>query len=294
MGRRYWYGLTAAILSAVFFGFLPFTAIEAYREGLTPSALLFYRFGLSIPLIYLYTKYAGINLAISAGDARRVFLLVTAGTGITALLLFMSYQYISTGIATVLHFSYAVFVLLGAALFFKEKLYAAHVLAVAMALGGAWLCIPWDGGGSLFGFAIALLSGVTYTFYILYMGHSSLRNMEAPKLALYICLMTAPLLGLYSAAAGEFIIPETLRGWLYCMLSSFMGTTMGVCLFQYGVKLIGGTRASICSTMEPITSLFLGIWLLGEQQTIETVAGTVMILAAVGITVWKDSQKETK
>lgn len=292
MKSTYWRGLGGAILSACCFGTMPFTAMGAYAEGLSPSALLAYRFALSIPFLYAYAKYKGCSLKVNTKELGMIGLASLGGTAITALLLFLSYQYMSTGIATVLHFSYALFVLLGGVLLFREKMEPLQGLAVLFGLGGAWLCIPGDGSGSWLGFLLALLSGVTYTFYILYMGHTSISEMETSKLALYICIFTATMVGLYSWAVGEWSLPMTAKGWLYCGSTSFLGTTLGVTLFQYGVKAIGGMRTSICSTLEPITSLVLGMLFLGESLNGETMVGSLFILSAVLITVWKDGQRK--
>jgi drug/metabolite transporter (DMT)-like permease len=53
-----------------------------------------------------------------------------------------------------------------------------------------------------------------------------------------------------------------------------------VVLFQNGAFLIGGQKASILSTVEPITSLIIGFAFLNEHVGLLSVIGSVLIISA--------------
>ena len=59
-----------------------------------------------------------------------------------------------------------------------------------------------------------------------------------------------------------------------------------VVMFQRGTFLIGGERASILSTVEPLTGVVLGILVFQEKVTVGMGIGSVLvILACILITV---------
>ena len=53
-----------------------------------------------------------------------------------------------------------------------------------------------------------------------------------------------------------------------------------VSLFQMGTRIIGGQKAAILSTMEPATSVFVGILVLGEVMTLRTAIGSLLVILA--------------
>ncbi|MGC7878568.1 EamA family transporter, partial [Desulforudis sp. 1190] len=48
-----------------------------------------------------------------------------------------------------------------------------------------------------------------------------------------------------------------------------------------GIQLIGASRASIISTLEPAVTALLGFWLLSETLTVVQMAGGALILLGV-------------
>ena len=59
-----------------------------------------------------------------------------------------------------------------------------------------------------------------------------------------------------------------------------VATTGAVMLFQQATFIIGGERASILSTLEPTTSVIVGILVFHETVGIRTIAGSVLVILA--------------
>ena len=51
------------------------------------------------------------------------------------------------------------------------------------------------------------------------------------------------------------------------------------------IRLIGATRTAILGALEPVTAVFFGILLFGEQLTLRLVLGILVILAAVTVVI---------
>ena len=51
-------------------------------------------------------------------------------------------------------------------------------------------------------------------------------------------------------------------------------------LFQEGTLIVGGAQASILSTLEPIVSMIVGVFVFGEAVSIRTVFGAALVILA--------------
>ena len=56
---------------------------------------------------------------------------------------------------------------------------------------------------------------------------------------------------------------------------------IGVPLFQYGMKRLGGFTSSILSTFEPITTIVCGVLILQEPMSWMKAVGCVLVLGSV-------------
>ena len=88
------------------------------------------------------------------------------GFGMTATLVTAAYNYIPVGLATMFQFSYPLFVLIIMVILTKEKIGALRAVAVAFLAVGLVLMMDFSGGANYTGIALALLSGVTYAFFM--------------------------------------------------------------------------------------------------------------------------------
>ena len=77
-----------------------------------------------------------------------------------------------------------------------------------------------------------------------------------------------------------FSMPQSFLGWLLCVAFALAINVGAVVLFQNGAFLIGGQKASILSTVEPITSLLIGFAFLNERLGALSIIGSVLIISA--------------
>lgn len=276
-------GVIGVISSAICFGLVPMVTQTLKDMGGTTLSVAFCRFFLSLVPIYLYLKIKKVPMAITKRQFAKICLITVAGYGGTALLLFFSYNYIPTGMATTLHFSYPAMVIVFSMIFLREKIKPIKLLCVAMCITG--MIMFYDGGASinLFGIAIAFISGNTYAFYILYLDKSELKEMDSLKLIFYMNVISSVLVGAITIAAGEMILPFSAYGWFLAVLFAVGVSFVAVLGFQIGVKYTGGQSAAILSTFEPITSVIIGVLVYGESFSIKGFIGCVLILAATVI-----------
>lgn len=81
-------------------------------------------------------------------------------------------------------------------------------------------------------------------------------------------------------AGGLLTLPATVTGWALCVILAMIIGFGAVALFQRGTFLIGGERASVLSTVEPLTGVVVGAIVFQERITPFTFVGVVLVLLA--------------
>jgi drug/metabolite transporter (DMT)-like permease len=246
-------------------------------------------------MLAIAVKISGLKLKTEQRALPSIAVLAIVGCCITPLLLYISYTDIYTGTATVFHFIYPAAVMLLSLIFLKTKLKAGNLISLLLCIAG--ICMFYTPGVKvgIMGSAVALLSGVTYASYIV--GLSAFRYKNIPNLVFYFYgAISSSLLSLiFCLCTGNLVFPASVKGWILCILFALIFNVGAGVLFQKGTFIIGGERASILSTFEPITSVIVGMTFLNESGSFRTVIGTVLVVAAaVLIAVYDTKHKNSK
>ena len=221
------------------------------------------------------------SIKITKDELIKIILVSSIGYAGTAILLFLSYNYISTGVATTIHFMYPIFVILESMLFFKEKGNPIKILSVVLCTIGILMLYGGDADVSVMGMVLAFLSSITYSFYVLYIDKSGLKSMNPIKLTFYMCLIGAIIMFAFSIFTNTFTVKLNPLGWLYTTVLSIVISLGAVTLLSVGIGIIGPQNAAILSTFEPITSVIIGVLVFGEGFGIKILIGCVLILISV-------------
>jgi drug/metabolite transporter (DMT)-like permease len=99
--------------------------------------------------------------------------------------------------------------------------------------------------------------------------------------AAYVFLGVTAAVLLYGVGTGTLSVPTTPTDWGLIAGITVVGTLFPMILFTAGLARIPASTASIVSTSEPLTTVVLGIALLGEPLTPVIAVGGVAILASV-------------
>ena len=292
-------GILLTMLSAVTFGFAFTLGPMTYGEGgSNPTTLTFLRNVLSLPVLLLILFFKKIPVSVTKKELMSLSILGGIGNAVTTLMLFISFSLIDVGIATTIHFIYPVFVTLGCVLFYKEKLGMQKIVALLIATSGiACFFFGVDmsagfSGGTFLGLTLAIASGVTYAFYIIYMDKSGLKNQPVFKITFYVALMSSIAMGIYGTVVGELTLATlTTESWLISLAFSLLCTVVALSLLQIGIKHVGASTAAILTTFEPITSIICGVLLLGESVTFIKIIACALIMTGVVILSLSKTQK---
>ncbi len=280
MQRKY-AGYLAVIISGMVFGSMPLLAKIIFKNGGNAINLVFWRFFIAIlPLYIILKRNKNISLELTKMEIKQIIILGVLGYSGTAVSLFLSYNYITTGMATTLHFVYPVFVILGYSIFYKQKINLVKFISVLLCTLGIFLLYDGSASVSILGILLAFLSGMTYAFYVLYIDKSGLKSMNPIKLTMYLSIVGSVVMFLFSVITGN-TIHLTAAGWLFTFILSIVVALGAVSLLSVGIKLIGPQSSSILSTLEPITSVIIGSLVFGEELGIRGIIACGLILMAV-------------
>lgn len=283
-------GYFAVVFSAVIFGVVPLLVRIIYSQGGNPFSVIFYRLFLPLPVLYIILKKFG-DLSISRDEFKEVLVVSLLGYGLTGVLLFSAYDHLSTGAVTILHFTYPIFVVLGDTFIFKERPSWIKILCIFLCISGVVLFTQDIALDGYLGFFLALSSGLSYAFYMVYVERTSLRTMNPFKLTFYMGLVSSFfILGLI-LVKGDLALDLGVLGWGVSFLMAGLTSLVGVSFFNYGIQTIGSQNASILSSFEPITSLLVGITVFSEPFSLRIGLGCLLILSSVVITAISEKRK---
>ena len=115
------------------------------------------------------------------------------------------------------------------------------------------------------------------------------KELSGWVLSFYIAVVSALAMFIICIAGGKLMLPHSATGWLLCLVFAIAINVGAVVLFQNGTRIVGGEKAAILSTFEPITSVVAGSLILGEIIGIRTAIGTAFVIIA-GVVIALDSK----
>lgn len=272
------YGLV--IFSALLFGCMPLITRYIYAEGVNRESVVLLRNLLALPVLAVLTWRQDRSFGIPGKILPAICIIALMGCCITPLLLYGSYQYIATGVATVFHFVYPAVVVLIGLIFLKKKVRKGTVFAVLLCVAG--ICFFYNPAEplDLTGAILALGSGLTYGIYVILLSVFRRQAVSGFKLSFYISVVCSIVMLIVCVAGGLITVPATPEGWLWCVVLALVVNVGAVVAFQIGTFIIGGERASILSTVEPLTGVIIGAAVFGEKITGFTGFGAALVIAA--------------
>lgn len=273
-------GYIYTALSAIIFGLMPLLTKIIIARGATSLTIAFFRVFYVTIVLFFILKIKKIDLHLEKRDWLSVILTSVFGSGLTIIILNESYNYVDTGIATSLHFLYPLFVAILCCFFYGEKIKKKQIISLSFALVGI-ICFMSKGNGSLFGYFLAITSGLTYAFYLVKMDKTGLVKMNALKLSFYLALFTTIEIFTINLFMQDVVFKMDAIAYGLLLVLALSASFLATVLLQKGVLLLGSTRASFICLLEPVTSMIVGILFLGEALTLNKGLGGLAIIISL-------------
>ncbi|MFN9745175.1 MAG: DMT family transporter [Betaproteobacteria bacterium] len=283
-----WAGLAMALAGAIAFSGKAIIVKLAYRHGVDAVTLLMYRMLFAMPLFVALAWWAGRGRpALSRADLRVVALLGFSGYYLASFLDFAGLQYISASLERLILYLNPTLVLALGALLYGRRITGRQALALAVSYAGVLLVfgheLRFSGADTLVGAALVFGSALSYAVYLALSGEH-VRRLGALRLtgwatsvACALCIAQFLLLRPLQAAV---VAPEVLA---LSLLNALLCTFAPVILVMMAIERIGAALTAQAGMIGPLSTLLLGVWLLGEPFNHWIAAGTVLVLAGVAL-----------
>ncbi len=291
------YGLLLATFGAIAFSGKAIIVKLAYRHGVDAITLIMYRMLFALPIFALMAWWA------SRGKpplTRRDWLGV-AGLGLTGYYLasfldFAGLAHISASLERLILYLNPTLVMLLGLVLYQRRVLARQLVGMAVSYVGVVLVfgheITRQGSDAALGALLVFLSAISYAIYLVYSGEmvkrlGSLRLVGlATTVACLLCLLQFVLLKPMSAAA---VAPEVL--WL-SLLNATLCTAVPVLMVMMAIERVGASVTAQTGMVGPMSTILMGVVILGEPFTAWVVAGTVLVMA--GIFVFTQAGRQVK
>jgi len=279
-------GLALAAAGSVAFSAKAIIVKLAYRFDVDAVTLIMYRMLFALPLFVLLAWWAGRGKPPLA----RRDLLVVAGLGfcgyyLASFLDFAGLQYITASLERLILYLNPTLVLALSWLLFRHRVSARQLLALAVSYAGVLLVFGHEarltGAEGALGAALVFGSALSYAVYLVFSGKEvgrlgALRLTGwATSVASLLCIVQFLLLRPLAAA---LVAPEVI--WL-SLLNATLCTFAPVLMVMMAIERIGATLTAQTGMIGPLSTLVMGVLILGEPMNAWIAAGTVLVLLGV-------------
>ena len=284
MKNRKLIGVLAMVGATLCYGLVPSLSFMAFETGVVSETILFNKFFYAAILMWAYIFIRRIPFKLNRTQLVPMLVVVLAYAGI-AITLYLSFEYISGSLATIISFTYPAMVIVVEMLRGRESVRFLKILAVILSMIGLCL-IVWapDMEIRMLGVIFAVLCAVCYTFYAIGLSHPSLSDVNSLVTAGYVMVTSAVINLVRCIFSGDPLFTETADQLLFVLILSIVNAFLAILLFCLGVKLIGPSNASIINTAEPVCACIFGYFLIGDAITTSMVIGGLMVVSAVLLT----------
>ena len=278
--KGYLYGC----ISSATYGLVPLFTLPLMSRGVHYDSILFYRYLFATLLLAIVLKFSRKSFRVELEDIP-VLIMMGSLFALSSLFLFMSYEYMESGIASTILFFYPVLVTLIMAIFFKEKITWITISSIMLAFVGIGLLYKGGKNSSLsmIGICIVLLSALAYALYLVGVNKTRISNMDADKLTFYALLVGCGLFFVKLRFGMDLEMLPSLYAWGDVLLLALIPTVISCVTMVWAVHNVGSTVTAILGALEPVTAVFVGIVVFNEPITLNMAVGIFLIVLAVTI-----------
>ncbi|MBT9457314.1 MAG: DMT family transporter [Burkholderiaceae bacterium] len=281
-----WPGLALALTGSIAFSGKAIIVKLAYRHGVDAITLIMYRMLFALPLFLLLTWWASRGKPpLTRRDWLVVLGLGFSGYYLASFLDFAGLAYISASLERLILYLNPTLVLAFSVVVFKVRVKPMQLLALAISYAGVLLVfgqeIHLQGADAVLGAVLVFGSAVSYALYLVYSGEE-VRRLGAMRLtglattvACVLCIAQFLILRPLSAMA---VAPEVI--WL-SVLNATLCTFAPVLMVMLAIEGMGATMTAQTGMVGPMSTIIMGVLILGEPFTPWVVAGTVLVLTGV-------------
>lgn len=274
-------GVILLLISATGFSFMGIFAKYAYAVNVNVVTILSLRFLIAAVIMWSVLLIKRENPRVGGKQLLALAAMGILGYGVMASFFFNSVKLVPAAITAILLYTYPVLVTLLSAWIYKEAVTKYKAVSLLVSFLGLVLVVGVAFNGlNLKGILFGLASSVVYSLYIV-AGKKVLGEINPLLVSTYVITTAGFALTLYGWSNGSLNFNIPLQGWLAALGIATASTAVAILTFFQGLKLVGPSRASIISTVEPVITALAAFLLFAERLTFIQVIGAGLVIAAV-------------
>ena len=279
-------GVALALCGSIAFSGKAIIVKLAYRYGVDAVTLIMYRMLFALPIFAVMAWWASRGQPpLTRKDWLGVLGLGVTGYYLASFLDFAGLAYISASLERLILYLNPTLVVMLGWLLYRRGIRWAQAGGMLISYCGVVLVFGLEanlqGANTAWGALLVFLSAASYAVYLVYSGEmvqrlGALRLVGlATTVACLCCLAQFALLRPLSAA---LVAPEVI--WL-SILNATLCTAAPVLMVMMAIERIGAGMAAQTGMVGPLSTILMGIWILGEPFTVWVAAGTALVLAGI-------------
>jgi len=285
-------GLALATLGAVAFSGKAIIVKLAYRHGVDAVTLIMLRMLFALPFFLAMSWWASRRTpkqqppALTRKDVLGIVWLGVTGYYLASFLDFAGLQYITALLERLILYLNPTLVLLLGLVLVGRRIARRQVMGMAISYAGVLLVfgheVTLQGADVALGAVLVFLSAVSYALYLFHSGEmvqrlGSMRLVGlATSVACLLCIAQFVILRPLDTALA--VAPQVV--WL-SVLNATLCTVVPVMMVMMAIERIGSGLAAQVGMVGPMSTMVMGVLVLGEPFTAWLVGGTVLVIAGV-------------
>ena len=264
----------------------------AYRHGVDVVTIIMLRMLFALPfflgIAWWASRHTGGKkpVPLTGKDALGVVWLGITGYYLASYLDFAGLQFISASLERLVLYLNPTLVLLLGWVLYQRRVSLRQAMGMAISYGGVAMVFGHElnlqGSDVVLGAVLVLLSAISYALYLSYSGEM-VQRLGALRLvgltgsvACVLCIVQFVVLRPLEVALAV----EPLVVWL-SLLNATLCTVVPVLMVMMAIERIGPGLASQVGMVGPMSTIGMGVVVLGEPFTVWVVAGSVLVIAGV-------------
>ncbi len=289
--KRLVVGLALATCGAIAFSGKAIIVKLAYRYGVDAVTLIMYRMLFALPIFAAMAWWAtymqgGVRKPkLTRHDWIGVLGLGFSGYYLASFLDFAGLAYVSASFERLILYLNPTLVLMLGWVLYRRRVTRMQAFGMAISYAGVVLVfgqeIKLEGAQAALGALLVFLSAVSYAIYLVYSGElvqrlGSMRLVGmATTVACLLCILQFVLLRPMSAA-----LVATPVLWL-SVLNATACTAVPVLMVMMAIERIGSGMAAQTGMVGPMSTILMGVLILGEPFTAWVAAGTALVISGI-------------
>ncbi len=288
-------GYLATCLSACILGCQATLNRLLILEGIEPISLGIIKMVFAMTTIFfiLLIKKPK-DLFIERKDIHRFIIYGVITVGIYNFFYMNSLEMTNVVTTTILVYTSPIFVVIISAIFLGEELTRAKLIAIIMAFIG---CFIVAGGTNIknlnpnpYGILFGLGAGFCLSLWVI-LGKRLLNKYSPWTVVLYGNAIGAISLLFFRNPIYIANLEISLKLMLYIYAVTFITMIVGTSIYYYGLSYIESSKSSIISNLEPVVSVVLAYFVLGESLSVYKLIGFILIIASILLIIYEDVNK---